>query len=139
MYDHYRESWLVDRFAGSLDDVYGHAPCMTTFQRNAAVLVAGTTPADQSRATWQPSGAVPAAASDDHPVPYLLHRSIPTLYLGALGAILLVTLLSVCLTGVRIRSTLRYTDMFLLGRGLHTARNEERDRLRPLLRSTLPW
>lgn len=116
MYNYYRESWLVDRFAGSLDDVYGHAPCMTTFKRNAAVLVAGTTPADQSRAkTWQPSGAVPAAASDDHPFPYLLHRSIRTLYLGALGAILLVTLLSVCLTGVRIRSTLRYTDMFLLG------------------------
>jgi hypothetical protein len=116
MYNYYRESWLVDRFAGSLDDVYGHAPCMTTFKRNAAVLVAGMTPADQSCAkTWQPSGAVPAAASDDHPFPYLLHRSIPTLYLGALGAILLVTLLSVRLTGVRIRSTLRYTDMFLLG------------------------
>ncbi|MFI6858217.1 spermidine synthase [Streptomyces sp. NPDC050416] len=116
MYNYYRESWLVDRFAGSLDDVYGHAPCMTTFKRNAAVLVAGMTPADQSCAkTWQPSGAVPAAASDDHPFPYLLHRSIPTLYLGALGAILLVTLLSVRLTGVRIRSALRYTDMFLLG------------------------
>ncbi|MBB5792262.1 spermine/spermidine synthase domain-containing protein [Streptomyces caelestis] len=116
MYNYYRESWLVDRFAGSLDDVYGHAPCMTTFKRNAAVLVAGMTPADQSCAkTWQPSGAVPAAASDDHPFPYLLHRSIPTLYLGALGTILLVTLLSVRLTGVRIRGTLRYTDMFLLG------------------------
>ncbi|MGW0611402.1 spermidine synthase [Streptomyces sp. NPDC002788] len=116
MYNYYRESWLVDRFAGTLDDVFGHAPCMTTFKRNAAVLVAGMTPADQSCATtWQPSGAVPAAASDDHPFPYLLHRSIPTLYLGALGAILLVTLLSVRLTGVRVRSTLRYTDMFLLG------------------------
>ncbi len=116
MYNYYRESWLVDRFAGSLGDVYGHAPCMTTFKRNAAVLVAGMTPADQSCAqTWRPSGAVPAAASDDHPFPYLLHRSIPTLYLGALGTILLVTLLSVRLTGVRIRGTLRYTDMFLLG------------------------
>ncbi|MET9684951.1 spermidine synthase [Streptomyces coeruleorubidus] len=116
MYNYYRESWLVDRFAGSLDDVYGHAPCMTTFKRNAAVLVAGMTPADQSCAKpWRPSGAVPAAASDDHPFPYLLHRSIPTLYLGALGAILLVTLLSVRLTGVRIRGTLRYADMFLLG------------------------
>ncbi|WP_244204303.1 spermidine synthase [Streptomyces africanus] len=116
MYNYYRKSWLVDRFAGSLDHVYGHAPCMTTFKRNAAVLVAGMTPADQSCAkTWRPSGAVPAAASDDHPFPYLLHRSIPTLYLGALGAILLVTLLSVRLTGVRVRNTLRYTDMFLLG------------------------
>ncbi|MFC8140852.1 spermidine synthase [Streptomyces paradoxus] len=116
MYNYYRKSWLVDRFAGTLEDVYGHAPCMTTFNKNAAVLVAGMTTADQScRQSWQPSGAVPAAASDDHPFPYLLHRTIPTLYLGALGAILLVTLLSVRLTGVRIRSTFRYTDMFLLG------------------------
>ncbi|GAB2745787.1 spermidine synthase [Streptomyces bullii] len=116
MYNYYRKSWLVDRFAGTLDDIYGHAPCMTTFNKHAAVLVAGMTPADQScEHIWQPSGAVPAAASDDHPFPYLLHRNIPTLYLGALGAILLVTLVSVRLTGVRIRSTFRYTDMFLLG------------------------
>ncbi|GAB2892139.1 hypothetical protein GCM10027074_70340 [Streptomyces deserti] len=116
MYNYYRKSWLVDRFAGTLDDIYGHAPCMTTFNKNAAVLVAGMTTADQScKQTWQPSGAVPAAASDDHPFPYLLHRNIPTLYLGALGTILLVTLLSVRLAGVRIRSTFRYTDMFLLG------------------------
>lgn len=116
MYNYYRKSWLVDRFAGDLDDLYGHAPCMTTFKRNAAVLVAGMTPADQScKQTWQPSGPVPAAATDDHPFPYLLHRTIPTIYLGALGAILLVTLLSVRLAGVRIRSTFRYFDMFLLG------------------------
>ncbi|MFJ4525599.1 spermidine synthase [Streptomyces sp. NPDC088810] len=116
MYNYYREPWLIDRFAGTLDDVYGHPPCMTLFQKNAAVLVAGMTKADQSCAQpWRPSGPVPAAASDDHPFPYLLHRGIPTLYLGALGAILLVTLLSVRLTGVRIRSTFRYADMFLLG------------------------
>ncbi|MFE9773683.1 spermidine synthase [Streptomyces sp. NPDC005931] len=116
MYNYYRKSWLVDRFAGGLDEVYGHAPCITTFKRNAAVLVTGMTPADQScEQTWRPSGAVPPAATDDHPFPYLLHRTVPTLYLGALGAILLVTLLSVRLAGVRIRSTVRYTDMFLLG------------------------
>ncbi|MFF7161864.1 spermidine synthase [Streptomyces sp. NPDC008086] len=116
MYNYYRKAWLVDRFAGELDHLYGHAPCMTTFKRNAAVLVAGMTPADQScQQIWQPSGPVPASATDDHPFPYLLHRGIPTLYLGALGAILLVTLLAVRLTGVRIRSTFRYTDMFLLG------------------------
>lgn len=116
MYNFYRQSWLIDRFGGSLTDVYGHAPCMTTFSKNWAVLVAGRTPADQSCAkVWQPSGAVPAAVTDDHPFPYLLHRTIPRLYLGALGAILLMTVLSVRLTGVRIRRTVRYTDMFLMG------------------------
>ncbi|WP_459185809.1 spermine/spermidine synthase domain-containing protein [Streptomyces sp.] len=116
MYNYYRQSWLVDRFGGSLQDVYGHAPCMTTFRKNAAVLLAGMTTADQTCDTvWKPSGAVPAAATDDHPFPYLLHRDIPTLYLSALAAILVVTLVSVRLTGVRIRRTLRYTDMFLMG------------------------
>ncbi len=116
MYNYYRKSWLVDRFAGTLDEVYGHAPCLTTFKRTAAVLVAGMTPADQScQRVWQASGAVPAAATDDRPFPYLLHRSIPTLYLGALGGILLVTVLSVRLTGVSVRKTFRYIDMFLLG------------------------
>ncbi|MGW7529392.1 spermine/spermidine synthase domain-containing protein [Streptomyces sp. NPDC054783] len=116
MYNYYRTSWLVDRFAGSLNDIYRHAPCATTFAANAAVLVAGMTTADQScKQTWRPSAAVPAAASDDHPFPYLLHRDIPTLYLGVLGGILLVTLVAVRLTGVHIRRTLRYTDMFLMG------------------------
>ncbi|GDY50493.1 hypothetical protein SVIO_011160 [Streptomyces violaceusniger] len=58
---------------------------------------------------------MPSAAGDDHPFPYLLHRTIPTLYIGVLGAILLVTLVSVRLTGVRLRRTARYVDMFLLG------------------------
>jgi hypothetical protein len=116
MYNYYRQSWLIDRFGGSLDTLYGHAPCMTKFGKTAAVLVAGRTAADQSCVqTWRASGPVPAPASDDRPFPYLLHRTIPTLYLGTLGAILLVTLLSVRLTGVRIRRTFRYTDMFLMG------------------------
>ncbi|MFJ5840465.1 spermidine synthase [Streptomyces shenzhenensis] len=116
MYNYYRTPWLVDRFAGSLDDIYGHAPCMTTFAKNAAVLVAGMTASDQScKQVWQPSGPVPAAATDDHPFPYLLHRTIPGFYLGVLGGILLVTLVSVRLTGVRIRRVVRYTDMFLMG------------------------
>ncbi|MFJ4776720.1 spermidine synthase [Streptomyces sp. NPDC088762] len=116
MYNYYRTNWLIDRFAGNLEDIYGQAPCMTPFGWSGAVLMSGMTPADQScKQTWQPGGPVPEAASDDHPFPYLFHRDIPTLYLGVLGGILLVTLLSVRLTGVRLRSTVRYADMFLLG------------------------
>jgi hypothetical protein len=116
MYNYYRQSWLVDRFGGSLDDLYGHPPCMTLFRKNAAVLVTGVSAADQScDKLWQPSGPVPAATTDDRPFPYLLHRGIPTIYLGVLGAILLVTVASVRLAGVRIRRTARYADMFLLG------------------------
>jgi len=117
MYNYYRQNWLIDRFAGTLTSVFGHAPCITHYgNKRAAILVAGTTPAAQScDAMWKASGPVPKAASDDHPFPYLLHRTIPTFYLGVLGAILLVTLASVRLTGVRLRRTVRYADMFLLG------------------------
>ncbi|MEV6653992.1 spermidine synthase [Streptomyces sp. NPDC051219] len=117
MYNYYRQHWLIDRFAGNLTTVFGHTPCMTQYGGNkAAVLLAGETAADQSCAKiWHRSGPVPAAATDDHPFPYLLHRTIPGLYLGALAAIVLVTLLSVRLAGVRIRRTVRYLDMFLLG------------------------
>ncbi|WP_329185152.1 spermidine synthase [Actinacidiphila glaucinigra] len=116
MYNYYRQQWLIDRFAGSLDQVFGHAPCMTEYSKRAAVLVAGLTPADQSCGTvWRASGAVPPPADDDHPFPYLLNRTVPGLYLGALGLILLVTLISVRLAGVRLRGTLRYADMFLMG------------------------
>lgn len=116
MYNYYRKDWLIDRFAGDLTTVFGHAPCITDYGGRQAVFVAGRTTADQScEKTWQASGPVPEPATDDHPFPYLLQRTIPSLYLGALGGILLVTVLSVRLTGVRVRHTVRYTDMFLLG------------------------
>ncbi|MEV0223511.1 spermidine synthase [Streptomyces sp. NPDC050704] len=116
MYNYYRKDWLIDRFAGDLTTVFGHAPCMTEYGGRKAVFVAGRTTADQTCAkTWHASGPVPEPATDDHPFPYLLQRTIPSLYLGALGAILLVTVLSVRLAGVRVRRTVRYADMFLLG------------------------
>ncbi len=118
MYNYYRQNWLIDRFGSTLTSVFGHAPCITHYgNKRAAIMVAGVTTRDQScsSSTWQPSGKVPSAATDDHPFPYLLHRTIPSLYIGVLGAILLVTLVSVRMTGVRIRRTAAYADMFLLG------------------------
>lgn len=117
MYNYYRQNWLIDRYGSTISDVFGHAPCITRYGgKKAAILVAGATPGDQRCDTaWRPSGPVPTAATDDHPFPYLLHRTIPNLYLGVLGAILLVTLVSVRLTGVRVGRTVKYADMFLLG------------------------
>ncbi|MER7788274.1 spermidine synthase [Streptomyces sp. NPDC097640] len=117
MYNYYRQNWLIDRYGSTITGVFGHAPCITHYGgKKAAILVAGATPGDQRCGTaWRPSGPVPAAATDDHPFPYLLHRTIPNLYLGVLGAILLVTLVSVRLTGVRVGRTVKYADMFLLG------------------------
>ena len=118
MYNYYREDWLIDRYGQSLASVFGHPPCFDTYGAvgTLAVLTIGRTPADQSCDTlWAPHGVVPSPVGDDRPFPYLRTSTIPGLYVGALAAILLVTLLSVRLTGVRLRPMLRYTDMFFMG------------------------
>ena len=42
MYNYYREPWLVDRYAGTLDGVFGAAPCVSAAGTNLSVLVAST-------------------------------------------------------------------------------------------------
>ena len=33
MYNYYREDWLVDRLAGTLESVFGHSPCVDSIRR----------------------------------------------------------------------------------------------------------
>ncbi len=73
MYNYYREDWLVDRLAGTLETAFGRVPCIDTFGgaiRKQAVLTVGNS--DSSVVCpepWQPSGEVVAPATDDHPIP----------------------------------------------------------------------
>jgi spermidine synthase len=134
MYNFYREQWLVDRLAGTLDDVYGHAPCV--FQEphtiDLAVMTVGLTAADESCAQpWQRPADTPAPATDDKPFLYLKDSTVPTLYLKALLMIVLVSLLAIGFVlaanamaggsgaGRRLREQARgmwsYRDLFLLG------------------------
>src|SRR5215471_20779628 len=39
MYNYYREKWLVDRYAGTLDTVFKHAPCVENFDQNSNLAV----------------------------------------------------------------------------------------------------
>jgi Spermine/spermidine synthase domain len=91
MYNFYREQWLVDRLAGTVDDVFGHNPCIYDQQSadSLAVIVAGLTPADQRCAqTWVRPASTPPPATDDKPFLYLKDSSIPSLYLTALALII---------------------------------------------------
>jgi drug/metabolite transporter superfamily protein YnfA len=127
MYNFYRQQWLVDRLAGTLDDVFGHSPCLFQQPNSSAlaVLTIGRTVADQRCArTWNRPASTPAPATDDRPFVYLEHRGIPALYLGTLGLILLASAASIALVLLgngprRTRSGLRdlwaYRDLFLLG------------------------
>jgi hypothetical protein len=134
MYNFYRQQWLVDRLAGTLDDVFGHPPCLYAAPQAAAlaVMTAGLTAADQSCAqTWVRPAATPPPATDDKPFLYLENSSIPSLYRTALLLIILASVLAIGFVlvmnaaaggagaGTRVRGQLRgmwsYRDLFLLG------------------------
>jgi len=121
MYNYYRQSWLVDRLAGTAAEVFGHPPCVDVLPvGQQAVITAGLTAADQSCASaWTPSSAaaVPAPSSDDRPFLYLRDRSIPPLYLVTLLLVLAASVLAVRVVAGPLGRMRPYRDLFLLGSG----------------------
>jgi len=135
MYNFYRQQWLVDRLAGTLNSVFGHPPCVFEIPTsiNLAVMTAGRTVADQQcEQAWVRPAASPAPATDDKPFLYLRNSSIPTLYrtvlllilLGSALAIGSVLIMNAATAGGRgaarrlrgqVRDMWAYRDLFLLG------------------------
>ena len=126
MYNFYREAWLVDRLAGTIDTVFGHPPCVDAKPNwgQQAVMVAGLTPADQRcAATWSRSAATPAPSTDDRPFLYIKDGTFPTLYFVALFLILVASALAARVSsrapcgsvGRALTRMLPYRDLFLLG------------------------
>ena len=134
MYNFYRQIWLVDRLAGTLEDVFGHSPCLFAAPEAAAlaVMTVGLGTADESCTdTWARPASTPPPATDDKPFLYLRDSSIPSLYRSALLLILLSSVLAIGFVLIanaaaggrgaarRVRGQLRgmwsYRDLFLLG------------------------
>lgn len=118
MYNYYREQWLVDRLALTAQAAFGHKPCVDEVGAGKqAVITIGVTPQDQRCAgEWRgASPGTPPPAEDDRPFLYLESRSIPQMYLVALGLILLVSLLAVRAAAGPYRRMRPYADLFLLG------------------------
>ena len=134
MYNFYRQKWLVDRLAGTLEQAFGHAPCVyeNPAKNRMAVLTAGLSPDDQTcTTTWAAAGDTPPPATDDKPFLYLRDSTVPSLYRNALGLILLGSSLAIAAvlavnarsgrggSGRRMRGQLAemwsYRDLFLLG------------------------
>mgnify|MGYP000228649468 CR=1 FL=1 len=126
MYNYYREPWLVNRLAGTVDEVFGHAPCLDSFtavQSLAAITVGKN--ADNAvcapGTTWDRAAAlsrgeaVPVPAQDDRPFLYLKDRSIPPLYLLVIALILGVALLGIRIFGGPLRTMRGYGDLFFMG------------------------
>jgi SAM-dependent methyltransferase len=131
MYNFYREAWLVDRLAGTLEQAFGHAPCVDANpkQNQMAVMVAGLGVSDQACATTRVrTSAAPAPSTDDKPFLYVKDGSFKNLelYWTTLLLILLVSVISVTavllirsrhaggFVGALVRM-LHYRDLFLLG------------------------
>src|SRR5437899_1552733 len=118
-YNYYREDWLVDRLAGTLQQVYGHPPCLDStghFGRLALLMASSSPDALQCPTVWQPiSAVVPAPATDDYPFLYLQDRTIPGFYLLTLALILLAALLLVRVTAGGLPPLGRYFDLFCMG------------------------
>lgn len=119
MYNFYRQPWLVDRYAATLEEVFGHAPCVTRLQEQAsAVLTIGLDANDVDcplADQWARPAGTPKPVTDDRPFPYLRTVSIPGFYLVSLGLILLISLVAVRVVGGPFEGIARYADLFFMG------------------------
>ena len=116
MYNYYREEWLIDRLAGTASDVFDHTPCVDTFAGAQAVVTVALDPVNQQcETTYEPSGAVIAPATDDRPFLYFKGDGFPSLYLWAIGGILLVSVIALRTLGGTFRSMRPYADLFFMG------------------------
>ena len=124
MYNYYREDWLINRLAGTVEEVFGHAPCIDRFTavQSLAVMAIGKSPDNAVCAgTWERSEIqaagqeIPAPSADDRPFLYLKDASIPQLYLILIGLILAVSLIAIRVVGGPIRQMRGYADLFLMG------------------------
>ncbi len=119
MYNYYREKWLIDRLAGTLDVAYGHPPCVDTVGRigGFALLMNSSDPHDLSCAnTWVPGASSDSAPVDDnYPFLYLRYRSIPSLYLITIASILLASLLLIRGVSGPLMQMRGDVDLFFMG------------------------
>ena len=130
MYNQYREPWLVDRYAATVAQAFGHRPCIDLFGGGSnAVIVAAADPAQQ-RCDAPAPGAQPVASAmqargdtstppvpvtDDRPFPYLRTPSIPSRYLWMLLGFLVISVIAVRVVGTSPGRLRPYTDLAFLG------------------------
>jgi hypothetical protein len=118
MYNYY-QPFLLSRYATTIEDVYHQTPCSEVEpghqgDRVLAVLTVNPNgPVPDCATPWR--GPSLAAATDDHPFPYLQSRSIPASFVRMLAAILLGSLLLIRLAGGRFTGMRSYVDLAFMG------------------------
>jgi hypothetical protein len=117
---HFYSPTMIDRYAGTLHEVFGHVPCIDKRTRVGVrfqtVLTVNKQPGALECATpWAAAGPVPEPDSDDHPFPYLVRRTIPARYAVSLALILLASIAIVRVSAGPLRQMAGYLDLFFMG------------------------
>jgi Spermine/spermidine synthase domain len=118
MYNFYREDWLIDRLAGTLDSAFGRAPCVDSYEsvgREAVLTVGNSDSAIRCEQPWDAPADLVAPSLDDHPFPYLREPRIPEFYLLAMGTVLVASTLLIRVVGGPLRQMGGYLDLFFMG------------------------
>jgi SAM-dependent methyltransferase len=128
LYNYYRQGWLIDRYANTAKEVFGHDPCVIGLGPNVdlAVLVVGKQRSSMEcgkDGIWKPSGKIVPPATDDYPFAYLKTKSIPNLYSVTMALVLAASIGLVLLAlypfqrGFKkdVGEMFRYTDLFFMG------------------------
>lgn len=117
MYNYYRQDWLIDRLGGTVAAAFGHEPCIDLFGGATAIVSAAKQPANQKCGPENhelPESYV-EPAHDDAPFLYYAGGMVPSIYLWALGGILLMSLVVVRILGGPFRLMRPYADLFFMG------------------------
>jgi hypothetical protein len=122
MYNFYREQWLADRLANTLDQVFGQPPCLD-FGREFGDIGQFSIFVDSPAASavhcamsWNPDDReIVPPATDDRPFLYLRSPSIPARYLITIALILVASAIFVRIAGGRFQPMVRYLDLFFMG------------------------
>jgi hypothetical protein len=117
MYNYYAP-FVLNRYATTLENVFGRDPCaqlggQLQGRQMAVLTVHPAGPVPHCAHFWH--GARVAPATDNRPFPYLPGATIPSAYLWMLGAILLGSLLLVRLAGGPLTRMRSYLDLAFMG------------------------
>lgn len=122
MYGYYsydRSLWLTDRYANTIQSVFGAPPCVDMFGAgNSFSLALIASPNNQLTCTqhWpQKADSYIAPATDDHPFLYLQHNQIPPLYLMTIALIFFITLIIIQRSSRAIEAIRENFDLLLMG------------------------
>ena len=117
MYNYY-QPFLLARYATTIDQAFGHEPCVQVGpplggRRLAVLTVRASGPVPGCANVYH--GATVAPATDDHPFPYLPGRSIPNIYLQILALILIASVVAIKLAGGAFKRMGGYLDLAFMG------------------------